>query len=136
MFVPSDGRDRRQVAPLMVLALFAAACGGDDAAVAAAARVPDDGVVWEVDRPDDRAAAEGALLAYVSGLHVMVIDDDDAYAGMTRMRLTERAEGGRALTLAGGLGAELVPSGASLELRFADGQRVPLRRQAPPASLR
>jgi len=42
-----------------------------------AARAPTRaGDVWEIDHPDDRANAAGAALAYLNGLHVMVVDDN------------------------------------------------------------
>jgi hypothetical protein len=119
-----------RAAAITSVAATLVACGGDG--TAETSRAPERaGEVWEVDRADDRAAAEGALLAYVSGLHVVVLDDDDAFAGMTRLRLTDRDGGGRGLTLANGGGAELVPGGDGLELRFPDGQTVPMRRQVP-----
>ena len=123
----------RAAAPLVALAalltpIALAACGGDGAAEAV--RAPERaGEVWELDRTDDGAAVEGALLAYVNGLHVMVLDDDDAFTGMTRLRATAGDGGRRAFTLANGLGVELAPAGDALELRFAGGQVVPLRRQ-------
>ena len=119
-------------AHVITLALLAAlaACGGGDDGAAATSRAPESaGEVWEVDRADDRAAVEGALLAYVTGLHVLVLDDDDAFAGMTRLRATAGADGARAFTLANGLGAELAPAGDALELRFSSGQVVPLKRR-------
>jgi hypothetical protein len=123
-------RSSRAAAVTSVAAALVA-CGGGDG-TAETSRAPERaGEVWEVDRVDERAAAEGALLAYVSGLHVVILDDDDAFAGMTRLRLTDRDGGGRRLTLANGGGAELVPAGEGLELRFPDGQRVPMRRQVP-----
>lgn len=117
--------------PLVLAVGLIAACGGDGGA-AETSRAPErSGEVWEVDRVEDRAVAEAALLAYVSGLHVVVLDDDDAFAGMTRLRLTNGDGGGRSITLANGVGAQIVPAGEVLELRFAGGQTVPLRRQAP-----
>ena len=123
-------RSTREAAIVSIAAVLVA-CGGADGS-AETSRAPERaGEVWEVDRVDDRAAAEGALLAYVSGLHVVVLDDDDAFAGMTRLRLADRDGGGRGLTLPNGTGAELVPAGEGLELKFPDGQTVPMRRQVP-----
>lgn len=101
--------------------------GGGEAAVAAApARAGD---VWELDRAADRDAAPVALAAYVHGLHVLLLDGDDAYAGMTRLR-AQRGDGGvRVLALGGGARAELVAGGDAYALRFADGSTIPLRRQ-------
>lgn len=119
--------------PVLALLLVLAACGGEGGGEEPAiSRAPERaGEVWEVDRADDRAAAEAALLAYVNGLHVMVLEDDDAFAGMTKLRLANREGGGRTISLANGGTAELVPTGDALELRFANGPLVPLRRQAP-----
>lgn len=88
------------------------------------------GEVWEIDRAADRAAAPAALLAYVNGLHVMVLDGDDAYAGMTRLRAGSGTNGARTLKLAGGTEVELVAAGDAVELRFAGGEAISLRRQA------
>ncbi len=129
---------RSTLAALAALALLApAACGGGDDGAPDVARAPArDGEVWELDRADDRATADAAMLAYVHGVHVLVLDGDEAFAGMTRLRAAEDANGGRTLTLANGLAAQLVPSGDAIELRFASGERVPLRRRAASAAPR
>lgn len=96
-----------------------------------AASVPTrSGEVWEVDSSAGRAAMPGATLAYVNGLHVMVIDGDEVYAGMTRLKAQRRSGGARALKLSNGLEAEIVPAGEQrAELRFSSGEAVALRRR-------
>jgi hypothetical protein len=116
----------------MLFALFALlALNGCDKAGdgrAAATAPTRAGEVWTIDRAADRAAAPAALLAYVSGLHVMVLDGDDAYAGMTRLRAQSGANGARVFKLAGGGEATLTAAGDALDLRFASGESIPLRR--------
>lgn len=131
---PYRTQERRTVhGPFTLLLTLATACAGGDAAGApAAARVPERaGEVWELDRADDRAAVPAALLAYASGLHVVVIDDDAVYTGTTRLG-TERRGDTLALTLPNGLAAHLVADGDALTLRFASGETIPLRRRAVP----
>ena len=114
---------------LLAAALLGCAGGGSDAA--AAVRVPERaGTVWELDRAADRAAAPAALLAYANGLHVVVVDGDAVFAGMTRLPTERRDDGVLALTLPNGGRAELVSGGDSLALRFASGERIPLRQRA------
>ncbi len=118
----------RSVVP--ILALLGAACGGGGGGAPAAARAPTRaGDVWEIDHPDDRANAAGAALAYVNGLHVMVVDGNRAWAGMTRLDAESGADGARTFHLDGGLTADLVKAGDGLELRFSTGERVPLRKR-------
>jgi hypothetical protein len=71
----------------------------------------------------------GAALAYVNGLHVMVVDGNRAWAGMTRLEAESGVGGARTLHLDGGLTADLVNAGDGLELRFSTGERVPLRKR-------
>lgn len=124
---------RKSPTALVTLATLAtlAACGDSGASGGAAAAAPARaGQVWEVDGAD-RAAAPAALLAYVTGFHVMVLDGSRAFTGMTRLEGQRGAEGTAAFTLANGLSAELKPAGDGMELRFSNGQAVPMRRQAP-----
>jgi hypothetical protein len=107
-----------------------AGCGGGADSGPATARAPSSaGDVWEVDPAADRSALPGALLAYVNGLHVVVLDGDKAYAGMTRLEAERGANGGRAFSLANGLTAEVVNEGEATRLRFSSGEAVPLRKQ-------
>ena len=108
----------------------AAACGGDANDVARVERAPARaGDVWELDSADDRQTAPAALLAYVSGLHVMVLDGDEAYAGMTRLEGTREDDGARRFRLANGLDARVVPAGDGLELRFSSGEVMAMHKQ-------
>lgn len=113
----------------MILAVGAVGCGRHGDATAEVARAPShSGDVWETDRTDDRATAPAAVLAFVNGLHVMVLDGSDVYAGTTRLSTTSDSAG-RMVTLANGLGAHIAPTSDGMELRFTSGERVPLRRQ-------
>ncbi len=125
---------RRSLRPIPALAALGAAltlgCGGSGGPNGDAARAPARaGEVWEVDRPDDRAGAPAALLAYVSGLHLMVLDGDQAFAGMTRLAARAKPGGGRTLQLSPSLEAELAPTVDGLELRFSSGETVPMRKK-------
>ncbi len=122
--------------PLQLAAALAAAallgCGGGGGGDGNVARAPAKaGDVWEIDRADDRAGAPAALLAYVNGLHLMVLDGDDAFAGMTRMTAQVKPGGGRMLRLSTVMEAELAPTAEGLELRFSSGEVVPMRRKTP-----
>ena len=98
---------------------------------APAVRVPArSGEVWEVDRPTDRATAPGAVLAFVTGLHVMIVDADQVFAGMTRLETTQGPAGARVVALGNGLSAEIMPAGDRLELRFSTGESIAMRKQA------
>jgi hypothetical protein len=123
----------RLIAALLVTTVvttLVAGCGrGGDASSAATAAPASAGQVWEADRAEDRANAPATMLAFVNGLHVVVLDGNDAYAGMTRLRVAPAADGKRAIPLSNGLGAEIVPVGEVMELRFSSGETLPLRRQ-------
>jgi hypothetical protein len=88
------------------------------------------GDVWEVDSAADRASAPGAMLAFANGLHVMVIDGDDVYAGMKKLHLGAAAGGGRTLDLGNGETAQLVQTGDAYQLRFSSGETVRMHRQS------
>jgi hypothetical protein len=114
-----------------VLALLAAAGAcGSDAAPQDAARAPArSGDVWVLGASNDRTQVTGALLAFVSGTHVLVVDGNDTYAGMRVTHGGKAPDGGQPLALAGGIEATLVPAGDSMELRFASGERLPLHKR-------
>jgi hypothetical protein len=119
-------------APVIACAIAIAALGcdksgGSGAEVSSAPSRA--GEVWEIDRVADRAAAPAAVAAYVNGLHVMVLDGDDAYAGMTRLRATAGGNGARVLKLASGGEVQLASAGDAIELRFSGGESIPLRKQ-------
>lgn len=104
------------------------ACGGGGGGGAARSAAPPparSGEVWAVQNPDDRAATAGAIVAFVNGIHVMVVDDEQIYAGMTELTAKSGAGGGRTIAFPSGLSADLVPSGqGAAELRFSSGERV------------
>lgn len=116
------------------LAMWLASCGSDAGAASGdTARVPErSGDVWEIERPDDRTTAPGAMLAYLHGLHVVVLDGDNAYAGMTRLRGERDADGTVAFILADGLTASLTPVGEGMELGFSTGETVTLMKRGAP----
>lgn len=94
------------------------------------ARVPArSGQLWEVDRSAARSAMPGAMLAYANGLHVIVLDGKEVYAGMTALKAESTSAGGLAIKLASGLEAQLVPVGEGIELRFSTGESVAMRKK-------
>jgi hypothetical protein len=64
------------------------------------------------------------MVAFANGLHVIVVDGDDVYAGMTKLHSEAAPGGGRSIKLDNGLVAQLVPSGDSLNLRFSTGESI------------
>ncbi len=114
----------------VILVLGAAGCGKHGDSTAEAARAPShSGDVWETDKAQDRKAAPATVLAFVNGLHTVVVDGDDIYAGTTRLTTTKDSAGdGRVVALSNGLGARLVPAGDAMELRFSSGERLHMRR--------
>jgi hypothetical protein len=110
---------------------MAAGCGRFGGSVSEAVSAPaSSGEVWEIDRDAERQAMPGAVLAYVNGLHVVVLDGKEAYAGMTRLVAESRADGARAFKLPSGLEAVLSPSGPDqLQLRFSSGESVAMRKK-------
>lgn len=114
-----------------VAALLAAACGGGGEGAPAVARAPaSSGDVWAVHAEGSRTSPPAAALAaFVNGLHVMVVDGNTAYAGMTRLEARAQEGGPPAFTLANGLRAELSRAGDSAQLRFSTGEVLSLRRQ-------
>jgi hypothetical protein len=117
----------RRAGTLGVMLMLGCSGAGDSRAVATPPSRS--GVVWEVDSAADRAAAPGAMLAFANGLHVMVIDGDDVYAGMKKLHLQPSPDGGRTIDLGGGETARLVQSGEGYELHFSSGETVRLRKQ-------
>ena len=111
-----------------------AACGGGGSADAPAAPPSRSGDVWELDSIDDRARTKAALLAFVSGTHVLLVDGNDTYAGMRLTSGGKAPDGGQPLALGGGIEATLAPSGEAMQLRFASGETLPLRKRAPARS--
>jgi hypothetical protein len=87
------------------------------------------GTVWEADSAENRANSAATMLAYANGLHVIVVDGDDVFAGMTRLHSEAAPGGGRSIKLDGGLTAELVPAGDALQLRFSSGDTVRMRKR-------
>jgi hypothetical protein len=115
---------------MFLIAVGLAACGEHRGADSVVARAPShSGDVWEIDKEGDRGQAPATVLAFVNGLHTVVLDGNDVYAGTTRLSTTSDSTGGREVSLANGLSAHLVPAGDGMELRFSSGERVPLRKQ-------
>jgi hypothetical protein len=113
-----------------MLAIGAIACGkhGDSGASVAAAP-SHAGDVWEADKASDRKTAPATVIAFVNGLHTVVVDGNDVYSGTTRLSTTEDSAGGRTVKLANGLAASFDPAGDGMELRFSSGEKVPMRKQ-------
>lgn len=86
--------------------------------------------MWEVQAPDDRASVPGSIVAFVNGVHVMVVDGDRIYAGMTELTAKSGSNGAQTITFPSGLSADMVPAGPgarAVELRFSSGERVTVR---------
>ena len=110
--------------------MIMAGCGGSEAGDdrADVVRAPERaGEVYEVAGAADRAESPAVLLAFVTGTHVMVVDGQDAFAGMTRLRGSSTADGGLLLPLRGTAEATLLAAGDSMSLRFSGGEQVTLR---------
>jgi len=111
---------------LVMIAAGISGCGGSGSGVPARA-----GEVWEIDAGANGSAMPGAVLAYINGLHVIVLDGESAYAGMTPLKTEPGSNGGRVIKLANGLEAQLVPvSAGALELRFSSGESIGMRKRA------
>jgi hypothetical protein len=110
-------------------ALMVTGCGGSSEPGAATAPPSRSGQVWEI-QGDDRAYNAGSIVAFVNGVHVMVVDGDRIYAGMTELTTKSGTGGAKTITFASGLSAEMVPSGQGAEMRFSTGERVPVHTRA------
>ena len=121
---------------LFLLILFTAGiggCGKSGSGPEVVKAPAHSGDVWEIDRAAGWAAMPGAVLAYANGLHVMVVDGKEVFAGMTRFDAESRPNGARAIKLAGGLEALLVPDGEEkMDLRFSIGESIPLLKKKLP----
>ena len=116
---------------MWVLAIGIVGCGKHGDAGASVAKAPShSGDVWEADKASDRKAAAATVLAFVNGLHTVVLDGSDVYAGTTRFSTSADTAGGRIVALSNGLSASIDPAGDAMELRFSSGERVPLRKQS------
>jgi hypothetical protein len=116
---------------LFLLAIGVAGCGKHGDAGEAVAKAPShSGDVWETDKASDRKEAPATVLAFVNGLHTVVLDGSDIYAGTTRFGTSADTGGGRVVALSNGLSARIIPAGDALELRFSTGESVPLRKQS------
>lgn len=105
-------------------------CGGDAATGdRLASSLPDDGIVWAIAHPENRATAAAALEAMVHGAHVLLTDGDDAYAGTIRRRLEKQSDGSWALMLPSGAQATIDRSDSALVLHLPSGATVPLSKQ-------
>jgi hypothetical protein len=111
---------------ILVVSTASAGCGGAETGApgAVAAPPPRSGDIWEIQAPADRTAVPGSIVAFVNGIHVMVVDGNQIYAGMTTLATKSGADGGRTITFPSGLTADMVSSGKGAELRFSSGERV------------
>ena len=119
-------RSRSVIALIATIGVSACGGGGADKATPGAVDAPParSGSVWEIQTPDERATVSGSIVAFVNGVHVMVIDGNRVYAGMTELAVKSGPNGGQTMTFPSGLSADIVPSGQSTELRFSSGERV------------
>jgi len=99
-------------------------CSGSGDASGATPPPKSSGIVWEVDSASNRATAPGAMVAFANGLHVVVIDGTDIYAGMTKLPTEAAPNGGRVVKLSNGETATFTPSGAELNVTFSSGESV------------
>ncbi len=117
----------------LILAAALAGCGSDGGrggGGAESVRAPASaGDVWEIARPADRATAAVSMLAYLHGLHVIVLDGEDAYAGMTRLRGERDTDGAIVVPLADGATATMTPEGDGMQLRFSTGETVAFKKR-------
>ena len=124
---------RQSLLLIVVVAAGIGGCGKSGSGPEAVKAPARSGDVWEIDRAAGKAAMPGAVLAYANGLHVMVLDGKEVFAGMTRFEAESRPNGARAIKLAGGLEALLVPAGdEKIDLRFSSGESIPLLKKKPP----
>jgi hypothetical protein len=123
-------RPVRQSLLLLAPVLTLTACGGGGEPGGAIAPPARSGEVWEVKGAEERTAVAGSIVAFVNGVHVMVIDGDQIYAGMTELTTKGGADGGRTITFPSGLSADLVPSAQGAEIRFSSGERVAVGEKA------
>jgi hypothetical protein len=119
--------DQRFVRVIAASALVVAGCGGGAEPGSTAPPPSRAGQVWEVQPSEERAYIPGSIVAFVNGVHVMVVDDDRVYAGMTPLAISNGSNGGKTITFSSGLTAEMVTSAQGAEMRFSSGERVPLR---------
>jgi hypothetical protein len=103
-------------------------CGGGGEPGAATAPPSRSGQVWEVQASEDRAYVPGSIVAFVNGVHVMVVDGDRVYAGMTELT-AKNGSGGRTITFPSGLSADMVSSAQGVEMKFSSGERVTVRQR-------
>ena len=108
-------------------AVVFAGCGGGGEPGSVTTPPARAGQVWEVQPSENRADIPGAIVAFVNGVHVMVVDDDRVYAGMTTLETKSGSDGAKTITFASGLTADLVPSAQGGEMRFSSGERVSMR---------
>jgi hypothetical protein len=88
------------------------------------------GEVWEIDPTGGRTTAPAAVLAYVNGLHLVIVDGDRAFSGVTELKTESAPGGGRTIALANGLKATLVPAGTDrMDLRFSSGESIPMQKK-------
>jgi hypothetical protein len=110
----------------LLASVAGAACGGADKGTPGAVAAPPSrsGDIWEIQAPAERTTVPGSIVAFVNGVHVMVVDGDQIFAGMTTLATKSGPSGGRTITFPSGLTADMVSSGQGAELRFSSGERV------------
>jgi len=108
------------------LSVLSACGGGDGAPGGAPASTPArGGDLLAIPAEASRESDEAAVLAFVHGLHVMVVDGGNAFVGQSRLA-GSRGEAGQVFDLGGGLSATLARAGEAWQLTFSNGTSVPM----------
>ena len=121
---------------LLLTALVAAAnagCSHDAGSRLAISEPRRAGEVWEVDSAASQSSGAAALLAFVSGTQVLLVDGATTYAGMRVTDGGQAPDGGQPLVLSDGIRATLAPRDGGMQLRFSSGEVLALRRRDPGA---
>jgi hypothetical protein len=81
---------------ILLVSVGSAGCRGVETGTPGAVASPPSrrGDIWEIQTPADRTSVPGSIVAFVNGVHVMVVDGDQIYAGMTTVA-TKNGFGGR-----------------------------------------
>ena len=128
----SPARAKRVCESLLLAALVAAVNAGcsQDAGSRVAVSLPRRaGEIWEVDSAASQSSGAAALLAFVSGTQVLLVDGATTYAGMRVTDGGQAPDGGQPLVLSDGISATLAPREGGMQLRFSSGEVLALRRR-------
>jgi hypothetical protein len=118
---------------MAITALIASivACSGSSESGHGASPPPSrSGQVWEIDSASNRSTAAGSMVAFANGLHVLVVDGDDIYAGMQKLKSSPGPDGSRLVMLADGDTAVFRPSANGINILFSNGDTVHMHLQS------